>query len=186
MIRYDKPLYCHDDRFCCSAGEHVIDKMILDYPSTGGVALKKVGEIPIYEQIQAARVDCDLESVLQSCVHTNQASVLDMDSLNDLVVDFTTVTNLGELYSSTKRIENTFYDLPIEVREQFNSDIKQFIREIGSDDFDRKVTSGFDAFNGSYHQHLNELNPSTSNGSVEPVVPVEPVGSVEPVVPDVN
>lgn len=154
--KYDFPVCCRsDDRYYSIAGDRVIDKFALDFPDRGGLALKKIGEKPIYELIQSERANCDLQAVLESCVHSNQYSVLGQDSLNDLVCDFTTCTNLGELYAGTKRIENAFYDLPIEVRENFDSDLKKFVRAIGTDDFNNLVSDGYNRFFGRYHDNIN-------------------------------
>ena len=128
----------------------------------------------MYDKIQASRVNCDLANVLEDVVHTNQYSVLDIDSLNDVVADFTTVSNLGELYSGTKRLENAFYDLPIEVREEFNSDLKQFVRGIGTPDFHDKLEKGYERFNGTYHPDLY-----TSISGSKPLTPVDPFNAVD-------
>lgn len=177
MIRYNTPLYSHDDEFNSCCGERVIDKFVLDFPDRGGVCLKKCGEIPLYDMIQANRVNCDFAAVMENIVKNDPTSVLDVNSLNDVVADFTTVTNLGELYSSTKRIENAFYDLPLEVRQEFNSDLKQFVRSIGTDDFNSKVEAGYAKFNGTYHSDL------LTNKPIDPVLPVDPTDPVTPVTP---
>lgn len=186
LKKYDSFLYgCSFEHpfTCCGTFEH--DKLSLDFPETGGLSLKKVGVVPTYEMIQAARSDCDLANVIESVGHPNQYDVLDIDGLNEIVVDFTGASNLGDLYVATKRIENSFYDLPLEVREQFGSDLKQFVRQLGTPEYHDKMQKGFDKFNGVTHSNIQSgvdsqpPTPSVSIPSTSSVIPDVQKGSVE-------
>lgn len=178
MIKYDKGLWFHEEPTKFSRhGTKTIKAYVLDYPSRGGVALKEVGEKPIYEMIQKELDNCDLKNVIESCVHNNQYAVCSPDNLNTVVADFTALTNmnsLGELYAHHKVVENTWLDLPLEVREQFNSDIKQFINAFGSDEFDDKVNKGFVAFNDAYKKvHKVPTNDTIINPISDDTVTIE-------------
>ena len=149
IIKANDSIYAHEDEYITPCGSRVIDSYVLDFPDAGGVALKKCGEKNIYEMIQANLVNCDLQSVIEACGHSNQYSTTTHDGLDTLIADFTGATNLGDLYVGAKRMENTWKDLPLEVREEFGSDIKNFIRGIGTADFNESVSRGFDKYNNS-------------------------------------
>lgn len=162
MLRYGQ--ITSDKRYHCRSGEKILPKYVLDFPEKGGVCLKQCGEIDHYTLIQKRRVDCDIAKVLESVVKNEPQSVVDMDSLNTLVADFVTVNNLGELYNATKRIETTWDDTPLEVRQQFDGDIRKFVRSIGTEDWNQKVSAGYQEFRGKYH-----VTPGLTN---KPDVPV--------------
>lgn len=164
-MRYKKPLYCDDGIFYSVTGEREEDEFMLDYPDRGGVALKKIGVKPVYAKIQAEKVNCDLQSVLESVVHESQSSVIDLGTMNDIIADFTIPKSLGDLYSGMKEVENTWSQLPLEVRESFNSDVRSFVRDIGSDDFNAKVSAGYKSFYDKCSKRVlvnNDVNVSNS------------------------
>lgn len=165
---------CSQEQLFTDCGTMECDKFALDFPKTGGLSLKKVGITPTYQMIQAAKASCDLVNVIESVQHPNQFDVLDQEGLNEVVVDFTGASNLGDLYVATKRIENTFYDLPLEVREEFGSDLKQFVRELGTQAYHDKVQKGFDRFNGITHAQIQ------AGTETQPPIPVvsQPVNGV--------
>ena len=162
--RYTEPLWSHDDKKFTDVGSKTIPTFVLDFPERGGLALKKTGEKPIYDMIQANLVNCDLQNVIESCVHSNQFAVCTQDNLNTMVADFTGVTNLGDLYVGAKRMENTWKELPLEVRESFGSDLKSFIRTMGTEDWNTKVTDGFNRFNDTIKKNtIVEVVPPDDN-----------------------
>ena len=173
VCRMSKSPYAHDDVFYSNHGTRVVPEYVLDFPERGGVALKQVGEKPIYEIIQSNLANCDLANVIESCFHSNQCMAVTPDSLNEMIADFTGLTNLGEFYSGTKRMENTWKNLPLEVRESFDGDIKKFIRGIGTDEFRGKVADGFNKYGKSLYKskskevkdHASEYKVSASDGS---------------------
>lgn len=174
-FNYSEDFYgCSDEQPFTPSGTFEKDKLALDFPKHGGLALKKVGTVPTYQMVQAAKASCDLVNVIESVSHPNQFDVLDQEGLNEVVVDFTGASNLGDLYVATKRIENTFYDLPLEVREEFNGDLKQFVREIGTQSYHDKIQSGYDKFRGITHTNIQ------AGVSSDPPVPSvqSPVASV--------
>lgn len=171
--KYSEPIWKHEPAAFSEKGTQTVDTFVLDFPDRGGVCLKKTGEKPLYEMIQANLVNCDLQNVIESCVHSNQYAVCTQENLNTMIADFTGVTNLGDLYAGTKRMENTWKDLPLEVRESFDGDIKKFIRGIGTSDFNEKVATGFDNF-------YKSMNKNT----ITEVVP--PVSEAAQTVPEVN
>lgn len=171
---YDPDSYgCSQEQLFTPPGTFEKDKLALDFPKSGGLALKKVGVTPTYQMVQAARASCDLANVIESVQHPNQFDVLNQEGLNEVVVDFTGASNLGDLYVATKRIENSFYDLPLEVREEFNGDLKQFVREIGTQSYHDKLQAGFDRYNGITHSNIQagtQQQPPTPSVSQKPLL----------------
>ena len=169
IFKYKEPLYKHESDFFSEKGTKEIPTYVLDFPDRGGVCLKKTGIKPIYEMIQAILVNCDLQNVIESCVHSNQYSVVTEDNLNTMVADYTGITDLGELYSATKRLEYTWKELPLEVRESFDSDKKKFIKSFGTDEFKDKVTNGYKNFYGSVNKNtIVDVKPPTEINSNSP------------------
>ena len=155
IFRYNEPLYRNDVRVPTNPGTTVIDDFILVHPSTGGVKLKKKGTIPLYAKIQAAKVNCDLQAVLEACVHQNQLSVVTADDVKTAIADFTGLSSMSEWYAGMKHLENTWEDLPVDVREQFNSSPANFVNAIGQLDFIEKVEKGFDSYYGAMRNRID-------------------------------
>ena len=169
VMKYKSPIWQRDSVVCSEPGTRTVPTFVLDYPERGGVALKKTGEKPLYDMIQANLVNCDLQNVLESCVHSNQYAVVTQDNLNTMIADFTGMTNLGDFYAGTKRMEHTWKELPLEVRESFDGDIKKFIRGIGTDDFRDKVANGFNKFQKSIKKNtITEVVPSVTDETSTP------------------
>lgn len=183
IFKYSDEGYgCSQEQLFTPEGTFEKDKLVLDFPRTGGLSLKKVGITPTYEMVQAARSQCDLANVIESVHHPNQFDVLDQEGLNEVVVDFTGATNLGDLYVATKRIENTFFDLPLEVRENFGGDLKQFVRELGTQSYHDKVQDGFDRYHGITHSNIQagtEVQPPAPSVVQPPAPSVEIVKESE-------
>lgn len=171
LKKLSEPIYSHDERYFSNPGTDTIPTYVLDFPARGGVALIETGEKSIYEMIQANLVNCDLQSVIESCVHSNQLAVYNRDDVKTLIADFTGVDNLADLYVGMKRVENTWDGLPIEVREQFDSDIKKFTRGIGTSEFEDKLSTGF----GKYNDSIKKIR----NTAPVPDVPPVPISTPE-------
>lgn len=174
MFKYNKPLYHHESDFFSEKGTKEIPTFVLDFPDRGGVCLKQTGTKPIYEMIQANLVNCDLQNVIESCVHSNQYAVCTEENLNTMVADYTGITNLGELYAATKRMEHTWSELPLEVREEFGSDTKNFIRSFGTDEFRDKVSNGYKNFYGNINKNtIVDVKPPNEDNVTPPIVDKE-------------
>lgn len=178
IFRYSEPIYKRDIPPVCSChGTEEVDDYKLTFPVTGGVRLEKVGTKPLYKQIQANKVNCDLSSVLEQCVHQNQLAVCTPDSVTDAIADFTGLSSMAEWYAGMKNLEQVWKDTPLEVREQFGSSQVQFMNAIGTPDFNKKLNSGFEAYYDSINKRLDVPLPTpaidASNPSVEVITPSE-------------
>ena len=152
-MRFNSP-YFHDDMFFSNSGTPTVPDYQLDFGDDGIPYLKQVGEIPLFEKIQAERSNCELESVLKSCVTDSQLNVLDFDGVNDLVADFTGLKSLGDVYLASKRMENSWLDLPLEVREQFDSSMHKFVSLYGSEEGSKLMQDGY----RKYYNNIRNVN----------------------------
>lgn len=64
------------ERKSCCSGSRFSDKMHLVYDERGRKHLEKVGETDNYALIQSYRDSCDLSKILQKCLDTGDASLL--------------------------------------------------------------------------------------------------------------
>lgn len=175
LFKYSKPLYSRDISHVSCSGSAEVPEYHIDFPPAGGVRLKQTGIIPLYEKIQANLANCDLKNVIDSCIHSNQYAVCTSENLNSLVADFTSLHNLGDIYAASRRMEHTWHDLPIEVREQFNSDFGVFINGIGTEEFDEKLNVGYSNFNETIRKNnvVGVVPPDKGNLNITPPTETE-------------
>lgn len=95
----------------------------------GHKKLVKIGESNIYEKIQEAYPATKIENILKS------AAVGDMSGFigEGQYIDTTELPkNMIEARKSIMKLENTWNELPKEIKEKFNYDIEEFINNSGS------------------------------------------------------
>ena len=95
----------------------------------GHKKLVKIGETNIYEKIQEAYPATKIENILKN------ASVGDMSGFigEGQYIDTTELPkNMIEARKSIMKLENTWNDLPKEIKEKFNYDMEEFINNSGS------------------------------------------------------
>lgn len=102
-----------------------------------GIHLVKTGETNIYERIQQDADECNIERILQ------RAAMGDLAALNQreaTYVDATTLPkNLMEAQNLQIRLQDEFYKMPIEVRREFNNSPEQYVNEMGTEEFLKKM-----------------------------------------------
>lgn len=144
--KYSYSIYKRVDGIVSNAGNKIKDECMLKYKKDGGVYLKKIGETDVYKLIQSNKVNCDLQSVLETCIHQNQLAVCSSDDITNAIADFTGLSSMAEWYSGIKEFEQMWKDTPIDVKEQFNSSKAMFISSIGEEDFIDKINAGYDKY----------------------------------------
>lgn len=95
----------------------------------GHKKLVKVGETNIYEKIQEAYPATKIENILK------KASIGDMSGFigEGQYIDTTELPkNMIEARKSIMKLENTWNNLPKEIKEKFNYDLEEFINNSGS------------------------------------------------------
>lgn len=156
IYRYLHGIYANHDDYVSNPGTEEIPDYVIDYPKSGGVRLKQNGSKPLYKLIQANKVNCDLNAVLEQCVHENQLAVCSPDTVESAIADFTGLSSMAEWYSGMKNLESIWYQMPLEVREKFNSSKTNFVNSIAGDDFNDKLIQGYAAYNDAY-AHRNDV-----------------------------
>ena len=173
IFRYSESIYKRDiPPVCTCHGTEEVDDFKLTFPVTGGVRLEKIGTKPLYKQIQANKVNCDLSSVLEQCVHQNQLDICDPEKVTDAIADFTGLSSIAEWYAGIKQLDQVWKETPLEVREQFGSSQVQFINSIGTPDFINKINIGFDAYYDSINKRIDVPLPTPPEEPTTP--PTEP------------
>lgn len=166
--KYSKSLYKRESGIVSNSGNKIKDDYMLKYKNDGGVYLKKTGETDVYKVIQANKVNCDLQSVLETCVHQNQLNVNSPDVIKSAIADFTGLETMAEWYAGIKDFEQMWRDTPIDVKEQFNSSKAMFISSIGDDDFIDKVNTGFDKYYKGISKRIDVKSPIVDNNNIVP------------------
>ena len=143
------------DRFESTYGPKIDENGVID--------LVETGKVDTYEEIQAWRESCDIQTILSKYVN-GDASALNKNS--PLFGDFTDCpTSLSDFYQRLLDAESAFNRLPVETRAQFNHSPSEFFTSIGSDRF-------------------NEIMGINSEIGITPVPPVTPTDPVPPVTPE--
>lgn len=99
--------------------------------------LEKVGRVDIYAQIQSYKDSCDINYILQRFAKGDESA---LSKIQGVYGDFTQVpTSLAELQQRVVDAEALFYNLPVDVRAEFNHSPSEFYASIGSDKFNKAV-----------------------------------------------
>lgn len=90
------------------------------------IFITKAGKkMNVYDMIQEGREDTEIYPTLEKYGSIPE-KMLDM---NKTYADFTTFGGLREIKDQQKQAEQMFYDLPHDVRKQFNNSINTFMKE---------------------------------------------------------
>lgn len=99
--------------------------------SFGRKVLEKTGESNLYEMIQLSLEDTKIENILARCaagdtsmLHPNGGQYLDTTELPN---------NLIEAKQAMQQLENTWQDLPMDIKNKYNNDLDQFIGQSGTE-----------------------------------------------------
>ena len=135
----------------------------LQYDENGVACLVQVGKVDTYEYIQSWRDSCDIKVILE---RFQNGDVTALQRQTPLYGDFTQAPQtLAEHLQLLRDAEESFRNLPLDIRSQFNHNPAEFYASIGSDRFNT----------------IMGLNNVPSNGTVEKNVPSN--GTVEKNVP---
>ncbi len=99
--------------------------------------LEKVGRIDLYAQIQSHKDSCDINYILERFARGDESA---LSKIQGVYGDFTQMpTNLAELQQRVVDAEALFYNLPVDVRAEFNHSPSEFYSAIGTDKFNKAV-----------------------------------------------
>lgn len=107
------------------------------YSDTGALDLIEDQKIDVYEQIQSFKESCDIKTILA------RYAAGDENALNRRLPyygDFSQMpTSLAGYLQLLADAENTFAQLPANIRSNFNNSPSEFFASIGSPDFDKRM-----------------------------------------------
>lgn len=128
------------------------------YSETGALDLIEDGKIDVYEQIQSFKESCDIKTILARFAAGDESA---LNRKLPYFGDFSQMpTSLAGYLQLLADAENTFAQLPADIRSNFNNSPSEFFAAIGSPDFDQRMGLGVHA----------PVEPSVE----EPIVKEEP------------
>lgn len=100
---------------------------------TGVLELVKTGEHDVYEEIQQDAESCKIENILHA------VAMGDLNALNQreaTYVDATTMPkNLMEAQNLVIRMKDEFYNMPVDVRKEFDNSPEKYVSLMGTNEF---------------------------------------------------
>lgn len=135
--------YSNNVRPVSNAGSRMKKKFLLQFNERGEQCLVEVGQHNLYEEIQSYRESTDLAYILSRLDPEQVNGIVSEDysaMLSSDVLDVTQLpTNLGDMLNLSKRGEQLFNSLPVQVREEFNFSLHNFLREFGTQNFMERI-----------------------------------------------
>lgn len=105
----------------------------------GARTLKQTGEVNVYAQIQTYLEETKIENIIQRATW-DPTVIGSQEWMTQEKVD---VSDVPENYHEWKRMvndaENQFNALPAELKEKFNNSVEQYISEIGTAEWAKKL-----------------------------------------------
>lgn len=103
----------------------------------GRKVLEKSGETNLYELIQLSLEETKIENILARCaagdtsmLHPTGGQYLDTTEMPN---------NLIEAQQAIQQLENTWADLPMEIKNKYNNDVEYFIGQSGKEEWLRDM-----------------------------------------------
>lgn len=116
---------------CCGSTDETSFKLKIE--TDGSRSLVADGKVNIYAKIQSFAQDCDINYLLTRFANGDASA---LSKVQGFYGDFTSVpTSVQELQQRVVDAEKLFYQLPLDVREQFNHSPSMFYAQIGTDSF---------------------------------------------------
>lgn len=105
----------------------------------GARTLKRTGEVNVYAQIQTYLEETKIENIIQRATY-DPTTIGSQEWMKQAEVD---ISNMPENYHEWKRMvndaENRFNVLPAELKEKFNNSVEQYISEMGTVEWAKKL-----------------------------------------------
>lgn len=121
-------------RVISNAGSPMANDYSLQYGEDGRRKLVKIGEHNLDDEIQMYKDITSIEKIVERYLNIGDISIL-----NRRPVFYADVTEMPQTYAELLQfnadIEKNFNSLPIEIKNQFDNDLGQFIASIGTKKF---------------------------------------------------
>lgn len=89
------------------------------------------GKTNLYEKIQMFRDECDLEQILIRCTETGDLSLI--NKVQPFYADLEDMPdNIFEAHRKIIEAQQTFNNMPLNIREEYGFDFNRFLADIGS------------------------------------------------------
>lgn len=119
------------------AGNHYINTYQEQITKKGKKELVKTGKTNVYEMIQLEAESCKIENILHA------VAMGDLTALNQREATYCDVTTmpktLMEAQNLVIRAKDEFYEMPLEVRKEFNNDPEIYVSLMGTNEFLEKM-----------------------------------------------
>lgn len=123
--------------FSCSSGSRFKKEYHGEVQADGSILLVEDRVIDTQELIEKDAIGADLPSIIQRAL-SGDVSVFRSDE--GFYGDITNLpTSYAEVLNTVNNAKREFYNLPIEVREKFDSDFEKWFATTGSDDWLSKM-----------------------------------------------
>lgn len=125
----------------------------------GQEQLVETGKSNWYEYIQSHKDSVDIHKILERC-----AMIDDYSPLMRMPAQFMDVTdmpkNLAEAHTMIQDAKNFFEQMPVDIKEKYENNYMAFIKDIGSDNFAKNVSSFLDSI-----KQVNDVKEKVENES---------------------
>lgn len=88
----------------------------------------------VYEKIQAFKEECEIENILARCIETGDYSAL--ERAQGSYMDISEMpNNIFEAHQKIKEAEETFNQLPLEIRSKYDNNFNKYLLDFGSENW---------------------------------------------------
>ena len=114
-----------------SQEEEVLAMKIDDY---GNEVFYVKGTTNVYEKIQAFKSETDMETILRKVSDTGDITLLNRKEKAFMELE-DMPDNIFEMHQKIRSAEDTFNNLPVETRKEFDFNFNKFLAEVGTEDW---------------------------------------------------
>ena len=112
-------------KVCSCSGEKDRPKFRGRYNDVGIFEVVPDGSENVYDDIQALTPTCDLQVIVERYLRTGDSSLI--NKTNGFYADIADMpTNYAQMVNFVKAGEDAFYQLPLEIREKFDSPVEYY------------------------------------------------------------
>lgn len=113
------------------SGEEVEEMLAMKIDDNGNETFYVKGKTNVWEKIQAFKSETEIETILKRLTDTGDASIL--ERANPQYIDISEMPdNIFEAHQKIKDAEETFNNLPIEIRREYEFNFNKYLADYGS------------------------------------------------------
>lgn len=120
------------------SGDKIEDVWAMKYDEQGNEIFYVEGKTNVYEKIQAHLEETKIENILQKCIDTGDESIL--YKVKGAFADLTEMPkNIFEANERIKKAEETFNNLPLNLRKEYDFSFEKYLADFGSENWKEKM-----------------------------------------------